>query len=86
VRSICLWLSHFEETGNIVKQKSTRTAWFSEVDVECIEIILLIAVLQLDVPKTKNQNSMLYKQLRAYIYKSKARQQMRVTNSPKGAE
>jgi len=68
-----------------VKQNSTRTTWFSEEDVECIEIILLIAVLQLDVPKTQNQNNMLYKQLRACIYKSQMRQQIRDTNSPKGA-
>ena len=68
-----------------MKQNSTRTTWFSEEDVECIEIILLIAVLQLDVPKTQNQNNMLYKQLRACIYKSQMRQQIRDTNSPKGA-
>jgi len=84
VRSICLWLTHFEETGNIVKQKSTVIAWFSEEDIECIEIILLIAVLQLDVPKTKNQNSMMYQQLRAYIYKSQMIQQIKDTDSPKG--
>jgi len=45
---------------------------------------LLIADLQLDVPETKNQNSMLYKQLRANIYKSQVRKQIKDTNSPKG--
>jgi hypothetical protein len=69
-----------------VKQKSTGIAWFSEEDIECLEIILLITVLQLDVPDTKNQNSMLYKQLRAYIYKSQMRQQIKDTNSPKGTD
>jgi len=45
---------------------------------------LVITVLQLDVPETKNQNSMLCKQLRAYIYKSQMKQQIKDTNSPKG--
>jgi len=34
VRSVCLWLTHFEEIGNTVKQKSTGIPWFSEEGIE----------------------------------------------------